>query len=396
MTKAGQRHLIFLGYVFRLTLSSVGGISSHLPLFIKLFVERGKYISEKQLLEMNALCNLLPGPSSTQMIIAIAYKRGGLLLAILSFMVWVVPSMLIMCGVAYSMNKNENVGSFEHACRYLLPIAIGFLAFAGMKLSKLIMDEPYTLWFVLVSAVTTVLFPSAYTFPFLLILGGICSSFLIKKEPLEYDRIKIDFRKLVFPLAILLIIGIMGAVINRESGISFPLRLFGNFYRNGLLVFGGGQVLIPMLYAEFVEMKAYMSANDFMFGMGIQPLVPGPVFSISAYLGALAIHSEGFFMNLMGATIGIIGINLPGFIIIIMVLPIWERLKNNRWIRQAMPGLNAVSVGFVAAAFLLLMQNIELNILNTTLILTTILIMLYSKISPVFILIGGVALGFIL
>jgi chromate transporter len=130
----------------------------------------------------------------------------------------------------------------------------------------------------------------------------------------------------------------------------FPIRIFENFYRNGSLVFGGGQVLAPVLFTEFVEFKKLISADDFLTGMALSQSLPGPVFALTSYLGVLLMKDYGIWGELMGSAIGALGVFLPGTFMIFFVYRIWGQLKQYRFIRASLAGIQATSVGLTMVA----------------------------------------------
>lgn len=392
-----KRERLFLRDIFFFTISSFGGPQAHIALMLKNFVQKRQYLSEKELLEINALSQFLPGPSSTQTLVAIAHAFGGIRMAFLSLLIWVTPSMLLMSLAAICITFLEMNTAATHYFRYISPVAVGFVGFSAITLSRKIVNEDYMLGFVVLAVIATLLFPSAYLFPFALVIGGIASALIVRKDFEEEEvSFRIDWKKFFFPILILVVVAILGMLINRSSAISLPLRLFGNFYRNGFLIFGGGQVLIPLMYAEFVEMKHYLQSQEFLSAWAFQQVIPGPVFSFTSFIGGMSMRDYGIGGQVLGSIIAVLGINLPGFIMMIFVLPFWAKLKKLRMIKRALPGLNAVSVGFVVAAFLLMFQTLEMSLETSTSILLTIVCLYYSKIPPIFIILAGMLAGILL
>lgn len=392
-----KKDLFFLRDVFFYTISAFGGPQAHIALMLKNFVQKRNYLSENELLEINALSQLLPGPSSTQTLVAIAYKQGGLKLALLSVLIWAIPAMLFMSIAAICVTLLEMKSDATHYFRYIAPVAVGFVGYSGLTLSRKIVNEEYMLGFVIMAVIATLLFPSAYVFPIVLLMGGLFSALIVKKDFENEDvTFQIDWKKFFFPILILIVVGFLGSIINRDSAISLPLRLFGNFYRNGFLTFGGGQVLLPLMYAEFVEMKQYLQSQEFLSAWALQQVIPGPVFSFTSFIGGMSMRDYGIWGQLLGSFIAVLGINMPGFILIIFIYPFWEKLKKLKSIKRALPGINAVSVGFVIAAFLLMLQTLEMNLETSTIILLTIVCLQYSKIPPIVIIIVGILAGLII
>src|SRR3546814_621449 len=142
------------------------------------------------------------------------------------------------------------------------------------------------------------------------------SSFLYRnKEERELEEtliVNVNRKKVAAFFGILVLFALLGAIINRSSFFSLPVRLFENSYRNGALIFGGGQVLVPLLYTEFVELKGYLTSQDFLSGFALQQIVPGPTFSFTSYVGGMAMKGQGIAGQLTGSLVAMIGINLPG------------------------------------------------------------------------------------
>src|SRR5690606_3696923 len=183
-------------------------------------------------------------------------------------------------------------------------------------------------------------------------------------------------------IGILLFFGILGSIINRTSPFSLPVRLFENFYRNGILIFGGGHVLVPLMYTEFVDMKHYLTGSEFLSGYAIQQAIPGPTFSFTSFLGAITLANNGYQIGgqILGSLIAVIGINLPGLILILFIVPFWDDLKKITRIKQSLSGINAVGVGFMLAAFILLMIPVGFNFQSIGIIIATFLILHFTKI----------------
>jgi chromate transporter len=128
--------------------------------------------------------------------------------------------------------------------------------------------------------------------------------------------------------------------------------LFENFYRNGILIFGGGQVLVPLMYTEFVELKHYLTNSEFLMGYALQQALPGPTFSFTSFVGGIAMGEEGLRSSgqIVGSLVAVIGINLPGLILILFIVPFWNDLKKITRIKNSLSGINAVAVGFMTTA----------------------------------------------
>jgi chromate transporter len=336
------KHLDFLWDVLLLACTSFGGPQVHFALFLDRLVKKRAYLMEEELFEIQALCSVLPGPTSTQMITAIGLKRGGASLAYLTLFIWITPAVLIMTLAAYGMTFLRN-NSILH---YVLPVGIGLILQAGWYMAKKVITGPMYVIILLVTLFLGIAFHSPYIFPLVLVLGGIVSSLNYKDFPRQTKH------KFVIPWAnfhlywgFLLFLALLGHYTDY-----FPIRLFENFYRNGSLVFGGGHILAPVLYTEFVEFKQLISSEAFLTGMALSQTLPGPVFAFTSYLGVLLMKDYGLLGELAGSLIGALGIFLPGTFLIFFVFRIWGQLKQYRFIRASLAGIQAASVGLTLVA----------------------------------------------
>ena len=394
-----KRHLIFLSDVVWFTLTAFGGAQAHVGMMLKNFVIKRKYISEAELLELNALTQILPGPSSTQTLVGIAYKVGGIRIALTTFFIWMIPSAAIMCLVAISYTALGEKEKFENILNYIQPVAVGIVGYAAFKFGRAILNSDTAFWLAGSSLVATLILRNAYAFPILILIGGIISS-AIDTPPEETEMrsklfSKINPKKIAYFIGVLLFFAGLGAVINRTSPFSLPIRLFENFYRNGIMIFGGGQVLVPFLYTEFVDMKEYLTSDQFLSGYAIQQALPGPTFSFTSFVGAITLKNAGYsiYGQVLGGLIAVLGINLPGLILVLFIVPFWNDLKKITRIKNSLSGINAVSVGFMAAAFILLVQPLGVSLMTVALISITFLLLAFTNIKTPFLILAGIILG---
>ncbi|MBC8986392.1 chromate efflux transporter [Pedobacter sp. N36a] len=395
-----KRQLLFIRDVFLFTFTAFGGAQAHLALLLKYFVKDVRYITEEELLELNALSQVLPGPASTQTLVGIGYKVGGLKLAILTFLIWIIPSAALMTFAAISFGKWGQQQKFNEILEYIQPIALGIVAFGAYNLAKRVLVSQLTIFLAVAAVVGTMVLRNAYVFPIAILIGGMISSAIGTPKEESELRVRlfsnINPKKLIYFIGVLLILASLGAIINRTSLFSLPIRLFENFYRNGIFIFGGGQVLVPLMFTEFVEMKHYLTGTDFLSGFALQQALPGPTFSFTSYVGALSMKTFGFGLTgqILGGFVAVMGINLPGLILVLFIVPFWEDLKKISRIKYSMVGINAVSVGFIIAAFMLLVQPMGLNLMAIGVMVSTFLVLNFTKISPPIIVLAGILLGY--
>ena len=396
-----KRRLLFLKNVCLFTFTAFGGAQAHIALLLRYFVRNQHFIAEEELLELNALAQVLPGPASTQTLVGIAYKVGGIPLALMSFLIWIVPSAAMMTLAAISYMLLDQKQQFVEILKYINPIALGIVAYGAFHLARKILKTEISVLLAFGAVTATLVLRNAYVFPLAIFIGGIVSSAIGTPSEEAQIRVKlfanINPRKLSYFIGVMLLMGILGALINRTSPFSLPIRLFENFYRNGIFVFGGGQVLVPLMYTEFVEMKHYLLQNDFISGFALQQILPGPTFSFTSYLGALSMKHGGYGLSgqALGGMLAVLGINLPGLILVLFIVPFWDDLKKITLIRQSLSGVNAVGVGFIMAAFILLVKPLGLDPVSLILMIATFLLLVFTRIGPPLIVLGGILLGYL-
>lgn len=385
------RNYIFLRDVIALAITAFGGPQAHIAMFLEKLVKKRAYLSEEDLIELYALCQILPGPTSTQTITAIGYKIGGSSLAFLTLLVWALPAVSLMtaAGMAISVMQENNI-SIEFT-KFIQPMAVGFVSYATYVISVKVVKTNLGIAIMVACAVLSYFAGSPYLFPIILILAGTVTAFKYKSHQKE-DKIEFSINWTGF----ILWAGVF--VFAAFLGNFTPARhilLFENFYRNGSLIFGGGQVLIPLLYGEFVDFKHFLSSEEFLSGYSFVQSIPGPTFSFSSYIGALSMRDYGAPGEILGGISAAFGIFLPGTFLIFFVIRIWSSLKKYRVIKASLEGITAASSGMVAAAAILMFQPLEADVFNIALIIGTFSILTFTKIpAPIIILVGLIA-GFI-
>ncbi|GAB3825861.1 hypothetical protein GCM10028895_35980 [Pontibacter rugosus] len=182
------RYYIFLKDVLVLALTAFGGPQAHIAIMFKLLVEKRRYLSEQELIELNALCSILPGPTSTQTITAIGYKIGGPNLAYITLLIWILPAATIMAIAAVAITYLQEQGISLAFLRYLQPMAVGFVAYAGYMISSKVVHTKTAVILMVVSAILAYFFSSPWVFPVLLLAGGAVTALRFKQHPLRKTK----------------------------------------------------------------------------------------------------------------------------------------------------------------------------------------------------------------
>ncbi len=394
-----------------LALTTFGGPQAHLAHFQKVLVNKRGYLSEGDLMELNSLCQILPGPSSTQTLVGIGYRIGGANLAYLTLLVWTLPSVIFMTIIAISLFDIQQKNWSLEFTRFIQPMAVGFVSYAAYTISLKTVHTKTGIFIMIASAITSYFIQTPVIYPIILLLAGVIASLKfrgLQKEAKE--KIKIQWANFLLWIGVLVFAALLGLATRSIPEVTRPIRLFENFYRNGSLVYGGGQVLAPMLYTEFVtkdsvkksmrpvefSKKGYLSHDEFLTGYAIVQTLPGPVFGFSAFIGSLAMREYGTVGEIIGAFMSAAGIFLPGTFLIFFVIRFWGSLKKYRAVRASLEGITAASAGLVAAAAVILFQPLDNTFLNFSFTIGTFCLLSFTRVPSPFIILAGLLLGFLL
>ena len=366
------RHIPFLKAVLSYSLTAFGGPQGHMGMMLKTFVNKRPYVSEDELVEYNSFCQLLPGASSTQTITLIGYKRGGVTLAVVTLLVWILPASILMGALSFLVTGSDAART-SHLFTYIQPMAIGFLVYASVQAFKVSIKNTITFVLMIVTMIVTFLmFKAPWVFPALIVLGGIVTNFSNRRIP-EKEAIKprqVRWRNIFFFLVIFAAAGVASETARKQDWENRRVfNLFENFYRFGSFVFGGGDVLLPMMLDQYVARPASpkvqqrnpnairVEQQDLLTGYGMVRAIPGPVFSVASYMGGLIMKQEGKWMQFVGCLVGTVAIFLPSALLVLFFFPVWQYLKKYVVVFRALEGINAVVVGFMLAGGLYLLQK---------------------------------------
>ncbi|MES2645353.1 MAG: chromate efflux transporter [Bacteroidota bacterium] len=363
------------------SVTAFGGPQGHYGMMIRRFVQARKDITETELVEYTAFCQLLPGASSTQTLTLIGYKRGGIPLALLTLLIWVLPAGILMSLLSFLLLFIDQRSLDVDVFKYVHPMAVGFLAFAAFRAGRISITNTITsVICIVVSIITFVFFKAPWIFPLMIVLGGVVTNFNKKRIPESGEPArKINWNNISLFVIIFVVVGIISG-ISRQKQIRLGKQepqyriwnLSENFYRFGSIVFGGGDVLVPLMYEQFVvkpQLKRipedpYMTSEEFLTGSGMVRAIPGPVFAVAAFHGGMAMRRWGIAWQVAGCTAGLLFIFLPSVLLVLFFYPIWNNLKKYAVVYRSLEGINAVVVGIMAASTLYLLKDISIGDLH--------------------------------
>ena len=333
-----------------LGLTSFGGPIAHLGYFHDELVRRRGWLSDKAYAELVALCQFLPGPTSSQVGFALGMVRGGGVMGgILAWIGFTLPSALALLVLALVAGSLEGplASGVIHGLK-LVAVAVVAQAIWGMA-RKLCPDLRRTC-LALLAMLGLALAQSAWTQVGVIAMGAVLGSLLCRDDKAASVRQQVQAAGLSLPVSTRLARYCLVAFFVLLIGL--PLVASGSlvdiFYRAGALVFGGGHVVLPLLEASTVE-TGHIAADTFLTGYGAAQAMPGPLFTFAAWLGA-GMAQVGGGSALFGAVIALLSIFLPGILLLIGVAPLWGRLRARAGARAALAGANATVVGVLGMA----------------------------------------------
>ncbi len=344
-------HLLeVLGIFTRLGLTSFGGPVAHLGYFREEIVIRRKWVDERTYGDLVGLCQFLPGPASSQTGISLGIIRAGLLGGLMAWLGFTLPSAILLTLFAYWSNVLHTVIA-SGVLHGLMVVAVAVVAQAVWGMARTHCPDRSRATIAILAAIATLLLPAGIVQVAIIAAAGLTGWLLLKSNDTTLTTTSSVLRALIpralaiTSLALFTLLLVLFLLPNLFYQLH-ALALFGSFYRSGALVFGGGHVVLPLLQAAVV-LPGWVTEAQFLTGYSAAQAVPGPLFTFSAYLGAI---EEPYPNGWVGAIIALLGIYLPSFLLLIGVLPFWNSLRNQSAFQSALRGINAAVVGLLLAA----------------------------------------------
>lgn len=328
----------------RLGLTSFGGPIAHLGYYRTEFVERRRWLSEAAYADLVALCQLLPGPASSQVSFAVGLSRAGLPGGVAAWLGFTLPSAVAM--VLFAQSAAGLTGPLSAGMLHgLQVVAVAVVAQAVWSMAvSLCPDRPRASIAVAATLIATAA-PTAIGQIAAILAGAIAGTWLPREAPVVGPSAREPIpvpRGLAVAALVLFALLLIGLPIAAAVWAVPALGMAEAFYRAGALVFGGGHVVLPLLHASVVE-PGWVSEDAFLSGYGAAQAVPGPLFTFAAYLGAIM-------MQWTGAALCLVAIFLPGLLLVLGVLPFWATLGRGALMRAVLRGVNAAVVGVLLGA----------------------------------------------
>lgn len=344
MSSAYEIFAVFL----RLGLTSFGGPIAHLAYFRDEFVVRRQWLGDRAYADLVALCQFLPGPASSQVGIAIGFLRGGFVGASMAWLGFILPSAICMfaLGSAWQRLPADAQYGWLHGLKVA---AVAVVAQALWGMGKSLCPDRRRASLAVMAAVAASAVPGTAGQIAVILAAALTGAYFVPPVatvPHAPAQARIGMR------GSLMLLGAFAALLillplHAAYGGGHAVRLFDVFYRTGALVFGGGHVVLPLLEANTVS-TGWVGTDTFLAGYGAAQALPGPLFTFAAFLGTVSGPAPN---GWLGASIAVVAIFLPGFLLVLGALPLWERARRRIRMQRAMLGINAAVVGLLLAAF---------------------------------------------
>ena len=331
----------------RLGLTSFGGPIAHLGYFRQEYVVRRRWLDERSYADVVAMCQFLPGPASSQVGITVGISRAGVVGGFVAWLGFTLPSAILMALFAYSIQEfSVSDAGWLHGLKIA---AVAVVAQAVWGMGRILAPDRERATIAILAAMAALVWSSAPTQVLTIVVAAVIGwRFLpAKVSPKLPAPISSRLRPWVAVTALTVFFGLLITLpLIRQADASQWLAVFDSFFRVGSLVFGGGHVVLPLLQGEVVP-PGWLTTEQFVAGYGAAQAVPGPLFTFSAYLGVVMGPEPN---GIPGAALAVTAIFVPGFLLVVGVLPFWDLLRSRAGFQSALRGINAAVVGLLLAA----------------------------------------------
>lgn len=346
------------------------------------FQEKRQWVTKERFLEGLSLVSMLPGPGATQLGIFLGYSRGGWWGGLLAGLCFMLPAFFIMLGLAVLYSVFGTLSIARSALYGLGPVVLGVFIVAVYRLGRNSIKNPAQTLISLAASVAVVFFPVGIAM--ILLLAGAIGILLYHSKK----------------MAFYLLAGLSGCIIayNLLFAYSADITLFADsvspgltelffvFMKIGAFTFGGGLTVIAFVQEQVVNQYQWLTHQEFIDGLALGQFTPGPILMIAAYVGFKT-------TGVIGAIVCALAIFLPSFVIMLSILPVFNRVRTLDWMKAALKGIGPATIGVLAVSLLQLGPHAVIDYFTTFILLTTVVALIVWRIGPVKLMFGGAMLG---
>jgi len=367
-------------YFLRLGLLAFGGAAGHIAMMRRELVERRRWLSQEDFLDLFGIMNLIPGPASTETVIALGYMRAGWPALILAGGLFILPAMLMVLALSWAYIRYGALPAAQWILYGINPIVIAIIADALWNLGRAAMKN---IWLALLAAAAVVLYFRGISI-IAILFGAIALTTGVAVWRLNLKRGASSF----FPAPVTK--WALGARLVAAAGaaaIPFTItRLFLTFLKIGAVCYGSGYVLLAFLRADFVAHLHWLTDKQLLDAIAMGQITPGPVFTSATFIGYLL-------GGMKGALLSTLAMFLPSFIYVAIVFPLIPKLKGSPYARIFLDGINASTLGLMGAVSWQLARGAIVDIFTAAEAIVAFLILLRFRINSAWLIVGGVVVG---
>jgi chromate transporter len=373
----------------RLGFTAFGGPAAHIAMMRDEVVKRRKWISDGRFVDLWGTCNLIPGPTSTELAIYLGYQRAGWPGLIVGGICFIGPAMLIVLALAWAYVAFGSLPQVAWLFYGIKPVVVAIIAYALWGLCRTVLKG---IWPVIVAILVLGLYLLGVNV-IILLFGGSILYGLVPIAERWYREKRTPARPPLSSLA--------GILAFRWQTLSVPFMsfaataipfslpaLFLTFLKIGAVLYGSGYVLLAFLRSDFVLHLHWLTDRQLLDAISIGQFTPGPVFTTATFIGYVV-------GGLPGALLATLGIFLPSFLFIALVHPVATRLRRSQWTAPLLDGVNVAALALMAGVLIQLGQNALVDILTWAIALIAFVILLRFKINSAWLILAGAAIGLI-
>lgn len=364
------KEVVFL--FLKLGFTAFGGPAAHIGMMHDEVVKRRKWLDEQEFLDLIGATNLIPGPNSTEMAIHISFKRAGWRGLILGGLSFILPAMLIVLVLAWLYVQYGSYPQAEWLLYGIKPVVIAVVLQALWGLGRKAIKDWLT---AVVVVIVIVLYWLGVNEVALLFGGGF--SILILKNMKKHSLEKMS--------AFILPGAVFSTISQAVSGVQLPL-LFFTFLKIGSVLYGSGYVLLAFLRSDFVVNLGWLTDQQLIDAVAIGQVTPGPVFTTATFIGYVLAGVSGAFL----ATLGIF---LPSFLFVALSSPLIPKLRNSSFFGSLLDGVNAVSLGLMAAVMFQLGQASLIDPITVLIGFASAILLIKFRVNSTWLVLGGGLIG---
>ena len=369
---SGSQILQIAGLFLRLGITAFGGPAAHISVFHDEVVERRKWLTDQEFLDLLGATNLIPGPNSTEMAIHIGFVRAGWIGLVLAGTCFILPAMLIVIVLSWLYVQYGNLPQARWIMYGIQPVVIAIIIQALFGLGRKAIKG---ILLALIGTLSLILYFLNFNPILVLLIGGVLALLAQQAVHIRHHILGI------FPYFLSL------NLIPLLSSQPYSLWiLFFTFLKIGAVLYGSGYVLFAFLYAEFVEKLGWLTQQQLIDAIAIGQVTPGPVFASATFIGYIL-------GGLSGAVIATVGIFLPSFIFVAMSNPLIPKIRNSPWAGSFLDGVNVASLGLMAGVTWLLGRGSFPDLITASIGVISLVLLLKFKINSTWLILGGLLIG---